>query len=102
MKMNERVKMLMSEKGLNQKELASKSGITEASMSKYLSGDRTPRIDILVNVANALGVTTDDLIGNDIENNKMELTKMKIILARGMKSMSEDEKKELIRFILDE
>ena len=101
MKVQERIKMLMEERGLTQKELANLSGITEASMSKYLSGERTPRIDVIVNLANALHVTTDELIGNDIEDNKMDLIRLKTVLARGMETMSDEDKKELIKFLLD-
>ncbi len=101
MELNERIRMLMVEKHLTQKELASLSNITEASMSKYLSGERTPRIDVVVNIANALGVSTDELIGRDIENGKMDFVRLKTVLARGMDSMSEEDKKELIKFLLE-
>ena len=101
MEIKERIRMLMEGKHLSQKELANLSGITEASMSKYLSGERTPRIDVVVNIANALGVTTDELIGNDIEDDKMGFVRLKTVLARGMESMSEKDKKELIKFLLE-
>ena len=101
MEIKERIRMLMEGEHLSQKELANLSGITEASMSKYLSGERTPRIDVVVNIANALGVTTDELIGNDIEDDKMGFIRLKTVLARGMESMSEEDKKELIKFLLE-
>ena len=101
METKERIRMLMEGKHLSQKELANLSGITEASMSKYLSGERTPRIDVVVNIANALGVTTDELIGNNIEDDKMGFIRLKTVLARGMESMSEEDKKELIKFLLE-
>ncbi len=101
MKLNERIKMLMEEKHLTQKELASLANITEASMSKYLSGARTPRIDVIVNLANGLGVTTDELIGNNIEKGDMDVLRLKTVLARGMETMSEEDKKELIKFLLE-
>ncbi len=101
MDLNERIKMLMEERHLSQKELAGLAGITEASMSKYLSGDRTPRIDVVVNLANALGVTTDELIGNEVEKDGMNLLRLKTVLARGMETMTEDDKKELIKFLLE-
>lgn len=93
--------MLMDERHLTQKELANLSGITEASMSKYLSGERTPRVDVIVNLANALHVTTDELIGHDIEDDKMDLIRLKTVLARGMESISDKDKKELIKFLLE-
>lgn len=101
MELKERIKMLMEERHLNQKDLANHSGITEASMSKYLSGERTPRIDVIVNIANALHVTVDELIGNEIENDKFDVSRMKTVLARGTQNMSEKDKKELIKFLLE-
>ena len=101
MEIKERIKMLMDERHLTQKELANLSGITEASMSKYLSGERTPRVDVIVNLANALHVTTDELIGHDIEDDKMDLIRLKTVLARGMESISDKDKKELIKFLLE-
>ena len=101
MEIKERIKMLMIEKHLTQKELATLAGITEASMSKYLKGERTPRIDVIVNLANALEVSTDELIGNEIENEKMEFVRMKTILARGLNNLSKEEKNELIKFLLE-
>ena len=52
----EKVKELMNQQNITQKELAELSGITEASVSRYLSGERTPRIDIVINFAKALKV----------------------------------------------
>lgn len=101
MEFNERIRMLLEEQHLSQKDLAQKAGITEASMSKYLSGERTPRIDVVVNLANALGVTADELIGNEIENDKMNLARMKTVLARGLEDLSKEEKNELIKFLLE-
>ena len=98
--LNERIRMLMEQRGLSQKELANLSNITEASLSKYLSGERTPRIDILLNIARALNVSIDLLLGGEktaINN----LYDAKLALARGRNSLSEDDKKELIKFILN-
>ena len=101
MKFEERLKKMMIQQGLTQKELASRSGITEASMSKYLSGERTPRIDVIVNLANALVITTDELLGNDINEKAMSFFQAKTVLARGMETMSEEDKKQLIKFLLE-
>ena len=99
MELNDRIKMLMEEKGLTQKELSQMANITEASMSKYLSGVRTPRIDVIVNIANALEVSVDSLLGgaNSTINGLMDA---KLVLARGKDTLSEDDKKELIKFLL--
>ena len=52
----EKVKQLMDANGITQKKLSQLSGITEASVSRYLKGDRTARLDIIVNFAKALNV----------------------------------------------
>ena len=49
----ERVKELMIRENVNQKTLAERSGVSEASLSRYLKGTTQPRMDVLVNIANA-------------------------------------------------
>lgn len=56
---NEMVSNLMKKKGINQKQLSKLSDITESSISRYLNSDKTPRMDVVVNVAKALQVETD-------------------------------------------
>ncbi len=65
---SERISELMKSKGLNQKELAIKAGVTESAMSYYVKGERTPRSDVLTRIAKALGTTTDYLLGNSFES----------------------------------
>ena len=38
------------------------SGLTEAGISRYISGERLPRIDILLRIATALNCTLDYLL----------------------------------------
>ncbi len=99
MKFEERLRMIMNEQGLSQKELANKANITEASMSKYLSGERTPRADVIVNLSRALEISTDELLF-DVDNNEaVNFIQAKTVLARGMGNMSDEEKAKLIGFI---
>ena len=99
MKFEERLKALMKKRNLTQKELANKSNITEASISKYLSGERTPRVDVIINLAKALEITTDELL-LDVDNNEAySFIQTKAVLARGIENMSEEDKMKLISFI---
>jgi transcriptional regulator with XRE-family HTH domain len=41
-------------------------GITEVSVSRYINGKHIPHSDILSRMAEALGTTTDYLLGNDV------------------------------------
>ena len=60
-----RLTMLMEEKDLTQTELASKIGITNVTISRYLSGERKPRIEIVTKLAEVLGTTIDYLLGSE-------------------------------------
>ena len=62
-KLHHRVKALMKEQGMTQRELARRTGLTEASVCKYLSGARTPQAEAVVLLAKALGTTSDYLLG---------------------------------------
>ena len=48
---------------LSQGALAEKLGITNAALSRYESGDRTPRKDIAVKIARLTGVSILTLMG---------------------------------------
>lgn len=47
----------------NRKSFADACGITEVSLSRYLSGDRVPKAPVIIAMANALGVSADYLLG---------------------------------------
>lgn len=51
--------------GLTMKQLANIVGVTEAAISHYETGRREPDNDMLLRIANALGVTVDYLISNE-------------------------------------
>lgn len=61
---SERVVLLMDKQGLTQATLAKMAKITEAAMSNYVAGKRTPNSDVLLRIANALKTSTDYLLGN--------------------------------------
>ena len=69
----QRLSQLMEEKNLTQVELAEKIGITNVTISRYLSGERKPRVEIVAKLANVLGTTVDFLLGNTcvISSSKM-------------------------------
>lgn len=54
-KFAEDLRALMIAKGMTQKELAIKSGLTEASISNYLSGKRSPNAKSIIAINEATG-----------------------------------------------
>lgn len=71
MSLNSNLKKFRKNKGLTQKELAEKSGITRESIGNYERGDRIPPANILSKIAIALGVSINDLIDYDIYVDKI-------------------------------
>ena len=61
--MGDRIKECLDGLGMSQRELAAKCKCTEVTMSRYISGDRTPKGPIIVLIAKALGVSCDWLLG---------------------------------------
>ena len=95
----EKVQKLMNGKNWNQKDLSRESGVTEASVCRYLKGERKPRIDIIVNFAKALGVSADYLISDDttIES---PFNNIATAIARNGSSLTPEEQTRLIQMIL--
>lgn len=52
----------MQQTGMTQEQLALATGLTQASISRYAAGIQMPGVRAIVNIANVLGVSTDDLI----------------------------------------
>lgn len=99
--MPNRISQLLSEKNMSQKELAQRCEITESAISRYVSGDRVPRGVNLKKIANALGTTTDDLLGQKNEK-ETDMKVVKSLIARNAEMMSKEEKMELINILFND
>ena len=56
---------ILKEYGMTQKDLADESGLSETTISRYIKKQRIPNMKAIVNIANALDLTTDELINLD-------------------------------------
>ena len=95
-----RITESLQKRGITQRELATRIGVTEAVISRYISGEREPKPDVLANIATALSTTSDYLLG--IESGEFSFPGIKRIIARYSGSLTEQEKKELINAIFGE
>lgn len=96
---NDRLKRVMRERGYNQKELAEKSFQSEAAISKYLSGARTPHLEILVLLAQALAVSSDYLLGLEEGSPEKSYRKIYDEIAHHKAAFSAEEKMKLIALL---
>ena len=94
---------ILRAKGMTQKELADASGINEAAISHYVKGDRIPRGLNLARIADALGVSLDELRQeNEITGRDHDLQVAKTLIARNASNMSKQEKMEFVSLLLGE
>lgn len=98
MEFNERLSNLLAESGISQRELAKEINVDEAALSKYVSGVRKPRMDILVNIARVLSVSVEYLATGSDRNE--DFNTVKNLVCRNISSMSDSQKLELMEIIL--
>ena len=67
----QRFQRLRKEAGLTQEEVAEKVGITPQGVSKWENDLSSPDINILVKLAEILGVSVEELLGKDKEKTKV-------------------------------
>lgn len=99
MEFNEKVRELMKDADITQKELSKKSGVSEASLSRYLSGSLKPRMDIVINVAKALGVSPSELTGDTNAIRQDSYAETISIVARNRNKLTDEEKTEIIKVL---
>jgi transcriptional regulator with XRE-family HTH domain len=95
-----RLEELLKARRMTQKELAIKSGVTEAAMSHYVKGDRTPRSAVLSRIATALNTTSDYLMEGVPQDYVNEIGYAKRLIARNVDQMTTAEKREILSILL--
>ena len=97
-----RIPELLEKNGLTQRELAEKVGVTEVSMSRYISNDRTPKGPVIANIATALHTTSDYLLGTEeVGDFESEYYKIHRLIARNASQMTRKQRNELINALLE-
>ncbi len=95
-RIGKRIKTFRMAKQLSQEQLSSLIGITRKHLSKIELGNRPPTLELLVLIANALEISADDLLVDD-------LNKTSSIVGKELHTILEDchpAKKEMLIKIL--
>ena len=99
-KLGKRIQLLLDEKNISRKEFSAMTGLTEAAISRYCTGTREPKSITLATIANALGVSVDELLGTPCDNPETLDGAMRLV-ARSAREIPADKRKELITALLD-
>ena len=84
-----RLTALMEEIDMSQVALAKRIDISNVTISRYINGERTPRLDIIIKIAKLFNVSTDYLLGkSDIRNPGKQIDD---VLNEAMIGMSKEE-----------
>lgn len=97
-----RLYSLLEETNTTQRELAEKVNVTEVTISRYLSGERNPRIEIINKIAKYFKVSVDYLLGRtDVKNANIhkEVDQEFINFYEGYKDL-DDAHKDILRATL--
>ncbi len=101
MTVGERIEEMMQLKGMSRRKLSEITNLSEASISRYINGEREPRSISLAAIARALDVTVDDLMGVEKDEGE-QVEKAVMLIARNAKSLSKEEKKTLMNALIGE
>ena len=63
MAIGQRLKKVLHDRGMMQKELAEKIGVSEIVISRYVHGGRIISVPILIEICKTLNVSADYLLG---------------------------------------
>ena len=96
------LKETIESRNLSQKWLADAADTKEATISRYVTGvNKSPNVDILINISKALNVSTDYLLGlTDIPQHKPDMSAEERVLLSAFRRASERDK-GIIRSVLD-
>lgn len=95
-----RLTELLEENNITQLELADKIGVTNVTISRYLSGERSPRIEILSKIAEYFSVSSDYLLGrteikNILSKEEFEQNLLNSEFAEKYAPLTEEQKKTI-------
>ena len=96
LKLGENLKKRRIENGLTQEQLAEVFGISPQAVSRWENNSAYPDIALLPVIANYFDITTDELLGVDIERKQQEINK---IIEHNASLRSKGKSKESISFL---
>jgi transcriptional regulator with XRE-family HTH domain len=100
--LGQRITDLLHSMGMTQKELAGEVGITDVSMSRYITGERTPKGDTVAKIAVVLHTTADWLLGNEKQDDfESEYYRIHRLIARNASKMTNKQKTVLVSALLE-
>ncbi len=90
-----RIKQAREKRGFSQAELARRASLTPAAISQFEAGDREPSLASLGRLANALGASTEHLMGREVDEKFMSNPDVSAMF-RGMSKLNDADKQFIL------
>lgn len=74
-----RLRELLDERDLSQKEFAAMLSIAPTTLNGYINGKREPSLELIVTIAKTMGVSTDYLLGLGIAGEELSASELSLI-----------------------
>ena len=89
-----RINEFLVKKRISQAELCRRTGIATSAMSKYSTGQSKPTLETAMEIAQALDISLDELVGWKPHT----LTEQEKILLEKFRELDDDERREIVNY----
>lgn len=95
------LKHLREQKKLSQNKLGEMAKVNQTTIMRWESGDMSPSLDNICDVANALNVSVADLTGRDLTKTEAEFTEFELLFDKNKDILNENDK-AIIKAIIEQ
>ena len=92
---------IIESRGVTQSWLAEKTGATEATISRYLSGVHKPNLEIVARIAQALNVSIDYIMDLSLSPTPYKEPEREIVILADAYRRADDDHKNIVWSVLD-
>lgn len=96
------LKFLREKNKLSQSKLGEMANVNQSTILRWESGEMSPSLDNIYDIANALNVSIADLTGIDLANNQQNIVfdELELLFSKNKEILTDDDK-EYIKFIIE-
>lgn len=92
----DRIRSALRFRGITQRELAERVGLTEQAISRYVHGSRTPHPKYLSRISRALDIPYDHLLHGSPEIGRSEIEDALALIRRNLPYITNEDRREFV------
>ena len=95
------LKFLREQKKLSQNKLAEMANVNQTTIMRWESGEMSPSLDNIYDIANALNISVADLTGKNLKEDDVEFDELDLLFDKHKDILTESDK-TLIKTIIEQ